>query len=121
MDDVRNLLAGLAVAAVAGLMMGSAMRPDLQLGDRPEGPQIFTGETAERSTGPFDDGAAFASYRGKAPDYVYGTDWKRQANIVVSAEPEAYIGAEHRSFDADAQFETSKPIPPEPVLEPALG
>jgi hypothetical protein len=73
---VRTVLAGAGIAAVAGLLMGAAAKPQLNLDDRPEGPQILAGWTGVRSTGPFDDGAAFASYNGATPDYVLGTDWK---------------------------------------------
>lgn len=87
---MRDLVAGIAVAAAAGLLMGAAMRPQLEIGDRPAGPQILTGEMAMRSSGPFDDSAGFAAYRGKVPDYVYGTDWKKQMAPVApiaSSEP----------------------------------
>ena len=66
------------MALAAGLALGAAMRPDLASDDRPAGPQIFEGWAGTRSTGPFDDGAvAYASYAGKVPDYVVGTDAKR--------------------------------------------
>ncbi|HEY8572598.1 hypothetical protein [Phenylobacterium sp.] len=64
------------MAAVAGLLLGGAMKPNLRGDDRPEGPQIFAGWSGVRSTGPFDPGMTFADYQGQIPDYVVGTDWK---------------------------------------------
>lgn len=77
-QDLKALFSGVGMAAVAGLLMGTAMRPDLNEGDRPEGPQILAGWSAARSTGPFDDGMTLAYAQGQIPDYVVGTDWKRQ-------------------------------------------
>lgn len=73
---VKALFSGIGMAAVAGLLVGGAMKPDLGMGDRPEGPQIFAGWSGVRSTGPFDPGMTFADYQGQIPDYVIGSDWK---------------------------------------------
>lgn len=74
---MNTILTGAAVALAAGLLMGAAIKPDLQADDRPEGPQVIVGWGGTRATGPFDDGASFASYHGQTPDYVLGTDWKK--------------------------------------------
>ena len=74
---MKALLTGAAVALAAGLLMGAVAKPDLAGDDRPAGPQILAGWGGGRSTGPFDDGAALANYKGQLPDYVLGTDWKR--------------------------------------------
>jgi hypothetical protein len=72
------LLAGAGVSLAAGLMLGGAMQPHLDDGDnRPAGPQMIADWAGDRSTGPFDPGTSFASYHGKVPDYVMGTDWKK--------------------------------------------
>lgn len=85
---MKALYSGIGMACVAGLLMGAAMKPNLDAGDRPAGPQIFTGWSAARSTGPFDDSAGFAAYRGQTPDYVVGTDWKKAAFATqVAYEP----------------------------------
>jgi hypothetical protein len=81
---VKALLSGAAIAAVAGMLMGAAAKPDLGWDDRPAGPQILAGWPGERAQGPFDDGMTFAAYKGQIPDYVLGADWKR------SLEPPAY-------------------------------
>jgi hypothetical protein len=78
---VKALLTGGAVALVAGLLMGAVARPDLGGDDRPAGPQILAGWGGGRATGPFDDGAAYAAYKGQVPDYVLGTDWKRSLQM----------------------------------------
>src|SRR5687767_11524241 len=74
---VKSLFSGMALAAVAGLLTGGAMKPNLGTDDRPAGPQMFAGWSGTRSTGPFDDGMTFASYNGQIPDYVLGTDWQK--------------------------------------------
>jgi hypothetical protein len=74
------------MAVVAGLLMGAAMKPNLNAGDRPQGPQMFAGWSGTRSTGPFDDSVGFAAYHGQTPDYVIGTDWTKAAY----AQPVAY-------------------------------
>jgi len=74
---VKALLGGAAVALVAGLLMGAVAKPDLGYDDRPAGPQMLAAWGGARSSGPFDDGAAFANFKGQIPDYVLGTDWKR--------------------------------------------
>lgn len=74
---LKTVLLGAGIALAAGLLMGAAAKPDLAADDRPEGPQIMAGWPGARSTGPFDDGATFASYKGQLPDYVLGTDWKK--------------------------------------------
>ncbi|WP_141653126.1 hypothetical protein [Phenylobacterium immobile] len=85
---MKTLLAGIAAAASLGVMSGAAMQPDLEMGARPAGPQYYAGGDA-RVAGPFEDSplqiaqTAYIS-GGKAPDYVYGTDWTR------ISEPERY-------------------------------
>jgi hypothetical protein len=75
------ILSGAAFAAVAGILLGGAMRPQLAFDDRPMGPQMFAAGGGPRSTGPFDNGAAFASYREQIPTYVIGTDYAQQAYV----------------------------------------
>lgn len=75
---MKILLAGTAVALTAGVLLGGAMRPELAVGDRPAGPQMFASWSGTRSTGPFDPGTTFVSYPDPAPDYLMGTDWKKR-------------------------------------------
>lgn len=77
---MRDLLAGVAVALAAGLMGGAAMRPDLNTGELPA-PQLFTTAQVDQPD------TTLVAYPGKAPDYVYGTDWKRQTMAYASAPP----------------------------------
>ena len=73
-QDVHLTCTGLAAAVAIGLLTGAAMKPDLGLGDRPEGPQMFSFGGGARSTGPFDDGVSLTSYGENVPRYVTGTD-----------------------------------------------
>lgn len=83
---MKALVSGAAVALASGLLMGAALKPDLAYDGRPAGPQILAGFGGERSTGPFDDGPTLASYSGKLPDYVLGTDFKRATTVFPTAE-----------------------------------
>ena len=75
---MKVLLSGAAAAAITGVLLGGAMQPHLDAADgRPAGPQMFANWSGVRSTGPFDPGTTFASYQGRVPDYVMGTDWKK--------------------------------------------
>jgi hypothetical protein len=75
---VKVLLSGAGAAAITGILLGGAMQPHLDAAHgRPAGPQMFANWSGARSTGPFDPGTTFASYRGRVPDYVMGTDWKK--------------------------------------------
>jgi len=109
---VKALLGGAGVALAAGLLMGAAARPDLGGDDRPAGPQILAGWGGGRATGPFDDGAAFANYKGQIPDYVLGTDWKRSLN------PPAQI-AEPSPLPRETRMAAVEPPPEAPVTHVA--
>ena len=75
---MKVLLSGAAAAAISGVLLGGAMQPHLDAADgRPAGPQMFANWSGVRSTGPFDPGTTFASYQGRVPEYVMGTDWKK--------------------------------------------
>jgi hypothetical protein len=107
------------LALVAGISLGAAMQPQLNVGDdRPAGPQMFAAWGGERSTGPFDSGTSFAAYRGGAlPDYVIGTDWKRSqtwtGERAATAEPAP------RGEAAEPPREPAQVAYQEPPAEPA--
>jgi hypothetical protein len=103
--DYRKLLSGVGIAAVAGLLLGGAMKPDLRAEERPEGPQIIAGWSGARSTGPFDDGMTLTYWQGETPDYVVGTDW-RQA-MAWQESPEII---ESEPWDESA-FDAAEPAP----------
>ena len=126
--DLKKLVSGVGVAAVAGLLLGGAMKPNRRGDERPEGPQIFAGWSGARSTGPFDDGLTLAYWQGQIPDHVVGTDWKqsiawREAPQVIEADPYA----DYSAFDDDApepvQYAMARweEPPPEPVQFPSLA
>lgn len=111
---VKALFTGVGMAAMAGILLGGAMKPDLRGDDRPEGPQVFAGWSGVRSTGPFDPGTSFASYGGQVPDYVVGTDWK--AVSFQWKDDAAYEPAPIRDYYDEARAE---PLPAvEPYREP---
>lgn len=101
-QDLKALFSGVGMAAVAGMLMGMAMRPDLNEGDRPEGPQILAGWSAARSTGPFDDGMTLAYAQGAIPDYVVGTDWKKEIAWADDTQPTYEPRAERHDYYAEA-------------------
>ncbi|MFL5297734.1 MAG: hypothetical protein ACJ798_15260 [Phenylobacterium sp.] len=65
----------------AGLLLGGAMHPNLDDDGRPIGPQIIAGSSGMRAIGSFDSAMRMASYNGKIPDYVLGTDWNRMTAL----------------------------------------
>jgi hypothetical protein len=126
--DLKKLFSGVGLAAVAGLLFGGAMKPNLRGDERPEGPQIFTGWSGARSTGPFDDGLTLAYWQGQIPDYVVGTDWKQQ--IAWREEPDVIEAVPYTDYIASDE-EAPEPVqyamtrwdepPPEPVQFPSLA
>lgn len=82
---MKALFTGAGIAAAAGILMGAAAKPDLGWDDRPAGPQMLAAWGGGRSSGPFDDGASFAAYKGSIPDYVLGSDWQRSLQAPVEA------------------------------------
>lgn len=104
---MKALFAGVGAAAVAGMLMGAAMKPNLAGDDRPAGPQILAGWSGARSTGPFDPGMSFADYQGNIPDYVVGTDWKSAAAFSFR-EDVAYEPAETPDYYQEAKREPAQ-------------
>ncbi|MDB5425773.1 MAG: hypothetical protein JWQ29_3189 [Phenylobacterium sp.] len=104
------ILSGAALAAVAGLMLGGAMRPQLAFDGRPMGPQMFANGGGPRSTGPFDPGGSYAAYGAELPTYVIGTDYAQQA--YVGAPP---IAEERRQIARN----DVEPPEPAPLARPA--
>jgi hypothetical protein len=79
-NELKPFLSGLIGAAVAGMLMGAAFRPNIGDDDRPQGPQMASW-TPGQSTGPFDDdGPVIADWKGAPPSYVVGTDALKAAN-----------------------------------------
>jgi len=106
---VKILLAGTAVAITAGVLLGGAMRPELAVGDRPAGPQMFASWSGTRSTGPFDPGTTFVSYPNPAPDYLMGTDWKKRMNW-----------PDERAATSAASAQDEEPVEAAPVEAPTV-
>ena len=74
--DLKTLLQGVAGVAACGLLLGAAMHPKLDVGEKPAGPQMLMGQGAQRGGGS-PDGPGLAAYAGATPDYVIGSDWTR--------------------------------------------
>lgn len=85
-DDLRRLFIGAGGAVSAGLLIGAAMRPDLN----PDGlipPQIALGESPHRT--PTREGeVSLAAYGAHVPDYVVGLDTLRMQQ--AATQPVAY-------------------------------
>lgn len=89
-QDLKTLFSGVAIAAAAGLLLGGALYPNLDVAGL-KAPQILTGGGGPRSTSQASD-AGIGAYNGRVPDYVIGTDaLKPQYQILAyqeAAEPE---------------------------------
>jgi hypothetical protein len=97
-------IAGAALAAVAGTMLGGAMRPQLVFDGRPLGPQIFAPGGGNRATPSFEPGASYASYGDDVPSYVIGTD------NIETAEDEAPLVDDWALATAESETSPS-PVP----------
>jgi hypothetical protein len=89
--DLKTLFGGVSIAAVAGLLMGGAMYPDLDQ-DKVEGPQIQMPGGGPRGEAALSQ-ASISAYGDRVPDYVVGTDSLKPAQYQVlayndRAEPE---------------------------------
>lgn len=102
----KSILAGAALATLAGIMLGGAMQPQLVFDGRPLGPQMMATGGGARANGPFDDSAAYANYSASIPDYVTGTDYV-QASYVPPIAP-ARQGREQIARN-------DEPTPPQPI------
>jgi hypothetical protein len=107
---MKALLAGgAAVAAAAGLMMGSAMHPDLTAMDQQPDPQM-SGDAGVGAR-PRDRTTTLASYGANVPDYVLGTDTKK-----------ALAGPDLQPISTDAPPPPEVPapyiVPDDPPLPP---
>jgi len=71
--DLKKLFAGAAGVAVAGVLCGAAMQPNLLSPGEAPGQQIQAGVSGVRV--PYDGTVAYSSYANGVPDYVIGTDW----------------------------------------------
>lgn len=93
-DDLKRIGAGVAVACTAGLLMGAALRPNLDEHDA-AGPQMQMGGGGPRKVfAAYDQGVGV--YTGQVPDYVVGTDWTRR-----DAPPELHQAASVEEHTGD--------------------
>lgn len=90
MRDLRHAVYGVAIATVAGLILGGAAKPDLREMTDLDGPQLVAGQSGERLGPGFQQTASWTGYGGQVPDYVIGADWIQpdQPVEMAQAEPE---------------------------------
>ncbi|MBX3480281.1 MAG: hypothetical protein KF842_07765 [Caulobacter sp.] len=108
---MKSLFHGIAVATLAGLALGAALRPTLAM-DRIGGPQIALADTGRRAYGDAEYQSAASRYPNGLPDYVVGTDNLRQASYEVYGPDAAYDDA---SYQQVAWAEADEMLPPEPA------
>jgi len=96
---VRLEVYGAVIAVASGLILGGVMHPNLAGDDRPAGPQIIAGSAAARSAGALDMGPTLASYGGRVPDYVTGTDAKR---AMTWTPDRAEVSPPRRQYEEEA-------------------
>jgi hypothetical protein len=94
MRDLRPAIYGMAIATVAGLILGGVSKPDIREMSDLDGPQLVAGQAGERLGPGSAQTASWTSYGGQVPDYVIGTDWilpdqpVEMAQIEPEPEPE---------------------------------
>lgn len=98
--DLKKLFAGAAGVAVAGLLAGAAMQPNLLAPGELAGQQIQAGVSGVRT--PYDGTVAHSSYSNGIPDYVIGTDWLQPPQYAYEALPEPAYADEYSQFDEPA-------------------
>ena len=88
-EETRTIGIGVAAAAVAGLLLGAVMKPNLAVAEIGGPQQMLAGGGERFQTAAYDKGTA--AYEGVLPDYVVGTDWVKanQPRVVAAnyAEP----------------------------------
>lgn len=114
--DLKKLFAGAAGVAVAGLVAGAAMQPNLRAPGEVEGPQIQAGTSGVRS--PDDGTAAYSSYPDGVPDYVIGTDWLQPPQHAYEALPEPVYDDGLSAFDEPDYEPVAAAAWEEPPREP---
>lgn len=116
---------GVAVAVIAGLMVGGAMKPTLRDSDNPAGPQLLGPKAGERIEF-VDSRSSFAAYRYGIPEWVIGTDWLRPAYpepepIAEAPEPASYeVAAWEQPEPRQVAYSEPEPEPAVPSY-PSMG
>ena len=95
--DLKKLFAGAAGVAVAGVLAGGAMQPNLLSPGELAGQQIQAGVSGVRT--PYEGTVAYSSYANGVPDYVIGTDWLKPPQYAYEPLPEPIYDDGISSFD----------------------
>ena len=122
--DLRRVFEGVAGVAAAGLLAGMAMRPDLDAHEA-QGPQVQAAGGGPRAYQAVAD-PGVSVYRGRIPDYVYGTDWTRPPVIELPPEAPAvdeYASEASTTVEAPppASYATWREPPREPTVYPSVA
>lgn len=104
--DIRTVLGGVAIAAVSGMLMGAAFRPELNAGGL-IAPQTLLAGGGARSEPQAAIDPGLARYGDHVPDYVVGVDWLRQQQPPVMA-PEHDAPEAPPEVEAEATVYTSQ-------------
>jgi hypothetical protein len=126
--DLKRLLQGVAGVAACGLMLGAAMHPTLNVGDKPGGPQMLLSGGGPRSAADATD-RGVGAYAGQTPEYVVGTDWARPhtpvyadtAPVADKSETVVYTSRDDLPVVQAARAAWREEPPPEPTYPSARG
>ena len=111
-SPLRMLYQGLAVACVAGLLAGAAMKPQLREVAGPDGPQMLSGVSGDRTYRDGYSDGGLAAWTGPPPDYVIGTDWLQPPvtpDVVAYASPDGLDLAETYADPPPAAYAATPP------------
>lgn len=95
--ELRTPLIGAAAAAVAGILLGGAMHPNLT--EDFVAPQTLIPGGGPRDVAYAAD-AGTARYNGRVPDYVVGTDWVRPQAAAPEVQEVALPAADRVTDDS---------------------
>ena len=120
---MKTLCAGAAMALMAGLSVGGAMKPQLITDTGLAGPRTLITRAGVRAVHP-DDGAvdaglSYANYAGEIPAYVTGTDAQAPAAIAVEPAPPAADEAAANYYVSPLRDEAPAPRAATGELTPA--
>ena len=117
--DIRTVLGGVAIAAVSGMLMGAAFRPELNAGGLIAPQTLLAGGGVRSETQAAAD-PGLARYGGHVPDYVVGVDWLRQQQPPVMA-PQDEAPETAPEVESEATVYTSEDQLPRRAGAPSAG
>lgn len=118
---MRTLYAGAGLALASGLLLGSALRPQLDPVDLPTDPQALAGWSQTQTPAPFDDPVTYAGYPSQTPDHVVGADTAKMLAAATTPPPEEKNYYDSPIRDADPEPQPAVIRDPPPAAEGAAG